>query len=161
MQFYLVSILCSLPCFHFFFQNHRNETKIDQLQKQLSETTKRLEDINNELESLKIRGEGKTEEIRLEYEAKINEEKRKALRAEQDARFIRYFETIHSLFKSWFWRKERCPWNRIWFWTTSIWVEDIWFGKCQRRAFTEKGNPQAIAELLKTSVKIYWMLRLI
>lgn len=66
--------------------NHRNETKIDQLQKQLSETTKRLEDINNELESLKIRGEGKTEEIRLEYEAKINEEKRKALRAEQDAR---------------------------------------------------------------------------
>jgi len=69
--------------------NHRNETKIDQLQKQLSETTKRLEDINNELESLKIRGEGKTEEIRLEYEAKINEDKRKALRAEQDARFIR------------------------------------------------------------------------
>ena len=85
--------------FSIFFQNHRNETKIDQLQKQLSETTKRLEDINNELESLKIRGEGKTEEIRLEYEAKINEEKRKALRAEQDARFIRYFETIHSLFK--------------------------------------------------------------
>ncbi|CAG5107060.1 Oidioi.mRNA.OKI2018_I69.chr1.g3126.t1.cds [Oikopleura dioica] len=65
---------------------HRNETKIDQLQKQLSETTQRLEDINNELESLKIRGEGKAEEIRLEYEAKINEEKRKALKAEQDAR---------------------------------------------------------------------------
>ena len=82
-----------------YFQNHRNETKIDQLQKQLNETTKRLEDINNELESLKIRGEGKTEEIRLEYEAKINEEKRKALRAEQDARFPGSFEPFLSNFR--------------------------------------------------------------